>query len=95
MSTVVIPLVSLGVAFVISWQTGLRSLMPWALAVLLVPIAGNTLMGRLRGRRSGDIAVWSAISIAACVAILLAVAFVLIVIVAVELGDWGGSRAGD
>lgn len=94
-STVVIPLVSLGVAFVISWQTGLRSLMPWALAVLLVPIAGNTLMGRLRGRRSGDIAVWSAISIAACVAILLAVAFVLIVIVAVELGDWGGSRAGD
>lgn len=94
-SLVAIPLVSLGIAFVISWQTGFRSLMPWALAVLVGSIAGNTLLGRLRGRRSGDIAIWSAISMAACVAVLLAVAFVLIVIVAVELGDWDGSQAND
>ncbi len=94
-SMVAIPLVTLGLAFVISWQTGFRGLMPWALAILIGPVAGNALLGRLRGRRSGDIAVWSAVSVAACVAVLMAVAFVLIVVVAVELGDWGGSRAGD
>ena len=94
-SMVAIPLVSLAVAFTISWQTGFRGLMPWALVLLVGPVAGNTVMGRLRGRRSGDIAIWSAISIAACVAVLLAVAFVLIVIVAVELGDWDGSQAND
>lgn len=94
-SMVAIPLVTLGLAFAVSWQTGFDGLLPWALAILIGPVAGNALLGRLRGRRSGDIAVWSVISIAACVAVLLAVAFVMIVVVAVELGDWGGSRAGD
>lgn len=94
-STVAIPLVTLGIAFVVSWQTGFRGLTPWAVVLLVGPVAGNTLLGRLRGRRSGDIAVWSVVSIAACVAVLMAVAFVLIVIVAVEFGDFDGSRAND